>query len=120
MERPFGVTLLASFFFIQSAINLFLTYGFYAAGASALGIAFYAVDSVAGIAFAYGMWKGFPWGRLGTMALSAAEIAIGALGTFVALDFESSDPAQALTKIVVYALVIYFLTRPEIKEWFRK
>ncbi len=120
MERPFGITLLASFFFIQSVINLFLTYGFYITGASILGVGYYFIDSVAGLVFAYGMWKGLTWGRIGTMALSGVEIVIGLLGTILSLDFEASDPVQALTKVVVYALVIYFLTRPEIKEWFNK
>ncbi len=120
MERPFAVTLLASFFFIQSVINLFLTYGFYIAGTSTFGLGYYAVDSITGLIFAYGMWKGFQWGRIGTMALSGVEILIGVLGTVVSLDFEASEPVQALTKVVVYALVIYFLTRPEIKEWFNK
>ncbi len=42
---------------------------------------------------------------------------MGLLGTFVAsLDFEPTSPVQAVTKVIVYAIVIYFLTRPEISR----
>jgi hypothetical protein len=120
MERPFGVTLLASFFFVQSAINLLITYGFYATTSSTFSVAFYAIDSVVGFLLSYGLWKGMAWGRIGTMIMSGVEILIGILGTYLSFDFEPTSPLQAVTKLVVYAIVIYFLTRPEIAEWFKR
>ena len=120
MERPFGVTLLASFFFVQSIINVVVVYSYYITGASMFPVAYYTVDSVAGFALAYGLWKGFMWGKIGTMILSGVEILMGVLGTFVALDIEPSSPIQAVTKLMVYAIVIYFLTRPEISDYFKK
>ena len=120
MERPFGVTLLASFFFVQSVINLLVTYSYYIGGAPTFPLVYYAVDSVAGLALSYGLWKGYMWGKIGTMILSGVEILIGVLGTYVAIDIEPTSPFQAITKLMVYAIVIYFLTRPEISEWFKK
>ncbi len=120
MERPFGVTLLASFFFMQGIINLILVASYYIGGESMSLVAYYAVTSIAGLALAYGLWKGNKWGRYGTMVLSGWEILIGLLGTFMAVDVETSSPIQAVTKTMVYAITIYFLTRPEIKEYFEK
>jgi len=120
MERPFGVTLLASFLFVQSAINLLITYGYYMLGAPTFSFVYYAVVSIAGLALSYGLWKGHMWGKIGTLLLAGVEILVGVLGTYVAIDLEPSSPFQAITKLMVYAIVIYFLTRPEISEWFKK
>ncbi len=120
MERPFGVTLLASFFFVQSVINLLVTYSYYVGGAPSFPVAYYGVDAVAGLALSYGLWKGHMWGKIGTMILSGVEILVGVLGTYIAIDIEPASPFQAITKLAVYAIVIYFLTRPEIGEWFKK
>jgi hypothetical protein len=119
MERPFGVTLLASFFFVESLINLFIVAGLYIEGSMMLA-AYYAVTSVAGIVFAFGLWRGTKWGRIGTMILAGWEIIIGLLGLFMAIDIEPTSPIQALTKTTVYGIVIYFLTRPEITEYFKE
>jgi len=120
MERPFGVTLLASFFFVQSIINLLIVYSYYMFGASMFPIIYYSLDTVAGFILAYGMWKGFMWGKIGTIILSGVEILIGVLGIVVSIDMQPADPIQAVTKLIVYAIVIYFLTRPEISEYFIK
>jgi len=119
MERPFGVTLLASFFFVQGIINIITVASYYIGGAPTFTVAYYAVTSVVGIAVAYGMWRGEKWGRIGTMILSGWEILIGLLGAFAAVDIEATSPIQALTKMTVYAIVIYFMTRQEIAEYFR-
>ncbi|HIH88777.1 TPA: hypothetical protein HA344_06170 [Candidatus Bathyarchaeota archaeon] len=120
MDRPFGITLLASFFFVQSVINIIVVYTYYVSGAPLFPIAYYVADSIAGFALAYGLWKGLMWGKLGTMIVSGVEILIGVLGTVVAVDVQPTSPLQALTKLMVYAIVIYFLTRPEISEYFKK
>jgi hypothetical protein len=120
MERPFGVTLLASFFFVQSIINVVILYGYYTNGAPLYATLYYVIISVAGFAITYGLWGGSRWGRIGMMALSGWEILIGVLELFITLDIEPASPAQALTKVMVYAIVIYFLTRPEIADYFKK
>lgn len=119
MERPFGVTLLASFFFVQSIVNVLMVISYYAEGASLFSVVYYVVTSTVGLALSYGLWKGLGWGKIGTMILSGWEVLIGLLGTFVTLDIEPASPMQAMTKIVVYAIVIYFLTRPEISDYFK-
>jgi hypothetical protein len=118
MERPFGVTLLASFFFVQGIINIITVASYYIGGESTFTVAYYAATSVAGIGVAYGMWRGEKWGRIGTIAYSGWEILIGLLAAFAAVDIEAASPIQALTKMTVYAIVIYFMTRPEITEYF--
>ena len=120
MDRPFGVTLLASFFFVQSIINIVIVYGYYTAGAPFFPVAYYTGDCIAGLALAYGLWKGFMWGKIGTILLSGIEILIGILGTIISLDMGPTSTTQALTKLIVYSIVIYFLTRPEISEYFKK
>lgn len=120
MDRPFGVTLLASFFFVQSVINLLVAYSYFIGAVPAFPLMYYTVDSIAGLVLSYGLWKGHMWGKIGTMILSGVEILIGVLGTYIAIDIEPASPFQAITKLVVYAIVIYFLTRPEIGEWFKK
>jgi hypothetical protein len=120
MDRPFGVTLLASFFFIQSIINVVLIYGFYAKEAPLYAIVYYVVTSIAGFAIAFGLWGGHNWGKIGMLALSGWEILIGFLELFITLDIEATSPVQAMTKVLVYAIVIYFLTRPEISDYFKK
>ena len=120
MERPFGVTLLASFFFIQSVINFVIAYGYYASGAPILPLAYYSATSGVGFVLAYGLWVGNRWGRIGTMLLSGLQILVGLLGVVVSLNIEITSPIQAVTKVIVYAIVIHFLMRPEILEYFKK
>ena len=45
---------------------------------------------------------------------------MGLLGLVVSLDFEATSPVETVTKVIVYAIVIHFLTRPEISEYLRK
>jgi hypothetical protein len=54
------------------------------------------------------------------MLLSGLQIMVGLLGVVISLDFEVTSPVQAVTKVIVYAIVIHFLTRPEISEYFKK
>ncbi|MDP2900402.1 MAG: hypothetical protein Q8O47_05485 [Candidatus Bathyarchaeota archaeon] len=120
MDRPLGVTLLASFFAMESVINAIALYGYYAGGFP-LGVTlYYTIVSMAGFAAAYGLYVGQSWGRYGTMVLSGWEILIGLLGTYMALEIEPMSPVQAMTKVLVNAIVIYFLTRPEIVGYFKR
>jgi hypothetical protein len=119
MERPFGVTLLASFFFAQSIINVVIAYGYYASSVPFLPTVYLFLTSGAGFVLAYGLWIGNKWGRIGTILLSGLQIMVGLLGV-VSLDIETTSPFQAVTKVIVYVIVIYFLMRPEISEYFKK
>ncbi|MGD0803687.1 MAG: hypothetical protein ABSA11_06405 [Candidatus Bathyarchaeia archaeon] len=119
MERPFGVTLLASFFLIQSVINVVIVFGYYTVGGPLYTTGYYVVASIAGFAIAYGLWGGHKWGKLGMMAWSGWEILLGFLELFITLGIEPASPVQAMTKVIVYAIVIYFLNRPEIADYFK-
>jgi len=120
MDRPLGVTLLASFFAMESIINVVALYGFYTGGFPLGATAYYTIMSVAGFAVAYGLYTGQSWGRYSTMILSGWEVVIGLLGTYMALEIEPMSPVQAMTKVLVNAIVIYFLTRPDIVGFFKR
>ena len=119
MERPFGVTLLASFFLITSVINIVIVFGYYVVGGPLFTTGYYVVASIVGFAIAYGLWGGHTWGRLCMMVWSGWEILLGFLDLFITVDIEPLDRSQALLQIIVYAVVIYFLTRPEIADYFK-
>jgi hypothetical protein len=118
MDRPLGVVLLASFFFVQSFINIVNVTGYYAGGEPIFSTVYYAIISIAGFISAYGLWKGRKWGRFGMVILSGWEILIGILA-FIALSNEGASTAQVITKVMVYAIIIYFLSRPEIAIYFK-
>ncbi len=120
MDRPIGVTLLASFFALQSLVNVIILYGYYVTGYPLDTTLYFMVISVAGFVAAYGLFSGRRWGRYGMMLLAGWEMLLGILGTFMAFDLEPTSPIQATTKLIVYAIVIYFLTRPEIADYFIK
>lgn len=118
-HRPLGVTLLASFYMIESVINLISLYAYYAGGFPLEVTLYYTVISISGFALAYGLFIGQGWGRYGTMIMSGWEILIGLLGIYMTIEIEPMSPVQAMTKVIVNAIVIYFLTRPEIVSYFK-
>ena len=119
-HRPLGVILLASFFAMESIINVIILYGYYAGSFPLEAPLYYTVFSIVGFTLAFGLYKGQSWGRYGSMIMSGWEIFIGLLGTYMVLEIEPMSPIQAMTKVIVNAIVIYFLTRPEIVDYFKK
>lgn len=125
--RPFGVTILAILGFI-GAILLFVSAAFFAAfGQMILAMAPQDVETagpflalfmtVGGIVFAvfgvvaavvsYGLWKGASWAWWIYIIL----LALGILSSLTALPI-------GIVGIVINLIIIYYLTRPHVKEYF--
>ncbi len=125
--RPTGVTVLSVLFAIFGILAII-------GGAMVMNV----VSVVAGLidlAVAYGLWSGREWGRILTIILCAIGILWGLL-VIVATPFmvammhapmlrgfagilTTSLLAGALIGIVVNAVIIYYLTRPHVKSYFR-
>lgn len=114
-HRPLGVTIIA----ILTAIGGigFITSG---SGAIAIGHIFGAGIGGAliaiGIAYfvmAYGLWMGKGWAWTITLILSAIGIILG-IGSI------ASGNIGAIFQIIINAIVIYYLYRPNVKAFFGK
>jgi len=124
MQRPTGVTILAvlaaigGIFGILGGLTL-LGFGSFFAAVGLGGFAFVfgllaLVIGVAELAFAYGAWTLKPWGwQLGIVA-SAAYVAV--LIVEVVLGYAAVT--SAVIGIVVSAVIIYYLNKPEIRKAF--
>ena len=75
---------------------------------------YFKVNSIVGIIGAIGLVKGIPWGG-SRLVLSGFEILIG---IFVFIEFALVSPTFALTTVIVNLVVIFYLTRPEVLEYF--
>ena len=120
MNRPFGVSLLALYLTTQSLINIIVLYGYYSAGFPLFTFVYYTATSITGFLLAYGMFKGEPWGRYGTMLFSGFEILVGLVSLYASLNFAPMSPTEAVTSIMVNAILIYYMTRPEVVGFFKK
>lgn len=114
-HRPLGVTIIAILTVIGGI-------GFLASGATALaliplfGIIIGGILVVIGLAYflmAYGLWNGLRWAWTTTLILSGIGIILG-IGSIV------SGNIGALFHTIVNAIVIYYLYRPKVKEYFGK
>ena len=108
-QRPLGVTIIAILMII-SGIALLGT------GAVLLVVGIGVVPIVLGIAsfvMAYGLWEGKGWAWTITLILSVISIIVGiasiATGNF-----------GAIIHIIINAVVIYYLYRPNVKAYFGK
>ena len=97
--RPLGVTILAILTVI-SAIGFLISVILIP-----LGIAF--------LVMAYGLWKGKGWAWTITLVLSFIGIALG-LASIV------SGSIVAILSVVINAIIIYYLYRPNVKAFFGK
>lgn len=70
-----------------------------------IGLAYFAV--------AYGLWKGLKWAWIITLIVSVIGIVVG-LGSLAVRD------TAAIFHIIVNAIVIYYLYRPNVKAFFGK
>ena len=114
-SRPLGVTIIA----ILAAIG--------GVGAISSGLAVMALIPIFGIiiggiliviglanfAVAYGLWKGLKWAWIITLIVSVIGIVVG-LGSLAVRDTAS------IFHIIVNAIVIYYLYRPNVKAFFGK
>jgi uncharacterized membrane protein HdeD (DUF308 family) len=108
-HRPLGVTIVA----ILTAIGGLI---FLSSGLGLLIIGFGFLLLVLGIAYlvmAYGLWNGRGWAWTITLILSMIGIIV-AIATIVA------GNVSAVINIIIHAVVIYYLYRPNVKAYFGK
>jgi len=108
-HRPLGVTIIAVLNVIAGIIAI-------AVGIPALivvvGVVFIAVG-IASLVMAYGLWKGRSWAWTITLILSGIGIIVG-IAHLVARQ------TGAIVEIIIYAIIIYYLYRPNVKAFFGK
>lgn len=108
-QRPLGVTIIAILMII-SGIALLST------GAILLVVGIGVVPIVLGIAsfvMAYGLWKGKGWAWTITLIISVISI----ISAIVSIVFHGYG---AITNIIINAVIIYYLYRPNVKAYFGK
>jgi len=109
IHRPLGVTIIA----ILTAIGGIV---FLASGAVFLLIGIGIIFLVIGIAFlvvAYGLWRGKRWAWTVTLILSV-------IGIILAIASIAIGNVGAIVSIIIHGVVIYYLYRPNVKEFFGK
>jgi uncharacterized membrane protein (DUF2068 family) len=108
-HRPLGVTIIAVLNVIVGIIAI-------SAGIPALiagiGIVLIIIG-IANLVMAYGLWKGKRWAWTITLILSG----IGIISSAVSI--ASGNPG-AIIGIILYAIIIYYLYRPNVKAFFGK
>ena len=108
-QRPLGVTIIAILMII-SGIALLST------GAILLVVGIGVVPIVLGIAsfvMAYGLWKGKGWAWTITLIISVISI----ISAIVSIAFGGYG---AIINIIINAVIIYYLYRPNVKAYFGK
>jgi uncharacterized membrane protein HdeD (DUF308 family) len=108
-HRPLGVTIVA----ILTAIGGLIFLG---SGLVLLIVGIGVILLVLGIAYlvmAYGLWNGRGWAWTITLILSVIGIVV-AIASIVTGNF------SAIISIIIHAVVIYYLYRPNVKAFFGK
>ena len=108
-HRPLGVTIIA-------VLNVIVGIVAISAGIPALIVGIGIVLIIIGIAsivMAYGLWKGKGWAWIITLILSGIGIISGIVSIGV-------GQIGAVIEIIIYAVIIYYLYRPNVKAFFGK
>ena len=108
-RRPLGVTIVA----ILTAIGGLIFLG---SGLVLLIVGIGVILLALGIAYlvmAYGLWNGRGWAWTITLILSA-------IGIVVAIASIVAGNVSAIISIIIHAVVIYYLYRPNVKAFFGK
>lgn len=122
--RPTGVTILAILQMLGGVLVFLLgiaavsvagmtstlsTYGYgYLSGVIGVVGGVIMVIGLIGIVFGYGLWKGMNWAWWATLIFSI----LGVLGSLVALP-------GGIVGLLIEAAIIYYLTRPGVRQYFR-
>ncbi|MBA3750818.1 MAG: hypothetical protein H0X03_08035 [Nitrosopumilus sp.] len=114
-NRPLGVTIIAILAVIGGIGSLLSGFAVMAL-IPLLGLILGGILVIIGLAYfvmAYGLWKGLKWAWAITLILSAIGIIVG-LGSIVV------GNVGAIFHVIVNAIVIYYLYRPNVKAYFGK
>jgi hypothetical protein len=114
-NRPLGVTIIA-ILAVLGGIGSLLSGFTILAIVPILGIILGGILIIIGLAYfavAYGLWKGLSWAWVITLIVSVISIIVG-IGSIVVGNVGS------LFHVIVNAIVIYYLYRPNVKAYFGK
>ncbi len=118
-ERPLGVTIIGILWIIGGILAIVRGLGIVVLGSVVAGV-FGLFIGAAGliIGFVYlvlgvGCFKGWPWVWTVGVIFSIISIIMGLFSLF-------STGAGALLDIVIAAVILYYLFRPNVKAWFGK
>jgi uncharacterized membrane protein HdeD (DUF308 family) len=108
-DRPLGVTIIAILTIIGGILFLFSGLVLLIIGIGiillALGIAYFVM--------AYGLWNGRGWAWTITLILSV-------IGIIIAIVSTAAGNVATIINVIIYAIVIYYLYRPNVKAFFGK
>jgi ABC-type uncharacterized transport system permease subunit len=108
-HRPLGVIIIAILNIIVGIITISTGIIFLIVG---VGIVLIAIG-IANFVMAYGLWKGKRWAWTITLILSG----IGIISSAVSI---AGGNFGAIVGIILYAVIIYYLYRPNVKAFFGK
>jgi hypothetical protein len=113
-ERPFGVTIIAILSILGGIGSILL--GFIVLIIPILGIILGGIFVIIGISYfvvAYGLWNGRRWAWILTVLISALGIVIGLASIII-------GTGGSILYIIVNAIIIYYLFKPDVKAYFGK
>jgi uncharacterized membrane protein (DUF2068 family) len=108
-HRPLGVTVIAILTIIGGIAFLGIGAVFFVFG---IGVALMALG-IAYFVMAYGLWRGKRWAWTITLILSVIGIILGIASIAI-------GNVGAIIHIIINAVVIYYLYRPNVKAYFGK
>ena len=113
-QRPLGVTILAVLAFIGGILNILGGIGGFALGGGwAFFGAIYLILGILELGLGYGFWTLKPWAWMLGITLQAISIVLSII-YIVGRNSVASD----IIDILVAAGIIYYLTRPQIRQVF--
>lgn len=119
-ERPTGIALLVSLEFISGLIGLGMTFYLltltYFPGNSVI---YFSLSGVTSLILAYGLWIGKRWARTITLILSIVGILLWFSNILGILTISPSSFLTSIINIALNVVIIYYLTRPHIKDYFK-
>jgi len=119
-ERPTGIVLLVSLEFLAGifalGMTLYLLTLTYFPGNS---VTYFTLFGVMSLILAYGLWIGKRWARTITLILSIIGILLWLSNILGVLSISPSSFLNSIINIVLNMVIIYYLTRPHLKDYFR-
>jgi hypothetical protein len=113
-ERPFGVTIIAILAVLGGVGSILL--GFIVLIIPILGIILGGIFVIIGLSYfvvAYGLWNGRSWAWILTVLISALGIVVGLVSIII-------GTGGSILYIIVNAIIIYYLFKPDVKAYFGK
>ena len=118
-ERPTGIALLVGFVFVTGILALGMTFYLltltYFPGNA---VTYFSLFGVTSLILAYGLWIGKIWARTISLILSIVNILLWLSSILDILTISPSSDLTSIINIVLSVLIIYYLTRPHIKDYF--